>query len=320
MTELAVSQITVAPTLLLPDQAGENTRYRIEPYLDWLADQTNGPFDWLIPDLQAYGHHLQGRMGNKSVNAHLSTIRVQYRRLMRDNALRSQLVHQFGVDLVNEVMVRLENALHPDATHFPVVTDQDSDRRVRLSSDQVNELLDQIDTGDLTGMRDEAMIRLLLATGLREAECVALTVPDLYDDYEGIQAVFVARGKGNKSRKVPIAGLYKFFMPAVERWLYHAGINAGAVFRGVKKNGKPKSRALNKRSVEWILGKYPILLRGSPYVVKPHDLRATYARTAILSGVRLEALAQNMGHAEIRTTLGYVGDLSAASRDFDFTY
>ena len=303
--------------LLVPNNANENTLYRLRPFVTW-CEETN--HNWLIPDLQEYGEHLQQRMSNRSINAHLGSIRSAYRTLMRNNDFRRQLLQHYTVEEVNEWQVQLSNAIHPDTAKFKEVVDQDAENRVRLTQMQVTELLSQPDRETLKGLRDDALIRFMLSTGVREAESVKVTLDDLHSYYEGMRAVLIAEGKGAKSRLVPYEKLEAFFMPQMRDWLQNAGINEGAIFRGIHRSGLVRDTALNKRSVEFILAQYPISHNNESYVVKPHDLRATYARQMRIAGEKLDAIQQNMGHRDIKTTLGYIGDLDARSRDFSNPY
>jgi len=48
--------------------------------------------------------------------------------------------------------------------------------------------------------------------------------------------------------------------------------------------------------------------------VTPHDLRRTYARRLYEGGLDVVAIQQNLGHADLKTTLGYIGTLDADRR------
>jgi len=48
--------------------------------------------------------------------------------------------------------------------------------------------------------------------------------------------------------------------------------------------------------------------------VKPHDLRRTYARQLYGAGVDILAIQQNLGHATLLTTKGYISILDADTR------
>ena len=56
----------------------------------------------------------------------------------------------------------------------------------------------------LLRLRDAALLELLYATGLRVSEVCALDITDIDGDRFGVPMVLVRRGKGNKSRQVPL--------------------------------------------------------------------------------------------------------------------
>ena len=57
-----------------------------------------------------------------------------------------------------------------------------------------------------------------------------------------------------------------------------------------------------------------VVVAGHRRTVKPHDLRRTYARLLFDAGMKVEAIKQNLGHANIETTLHYIGQLDASDR------
>jgi len=94
-----------------------------------------------------------------------------------------------------------------------------------------------------------------------------------------------------------------------------AGIKNGPVFRGLYKSGnKLRPGRLSVRAIEYILASYPIMVDGVLTAVKPHDCRRTYARLLYEAGVDVVAIQQNLGHADMRTTLGYIGELDVDRR------
>lgn len=69
-----------------------------------------------------------------------------------------------------------------------------------LTDDQVKALIKACSGTDFRDRRDEAIVRLMVETGMRAGECVAIDLPDV--DLLGGTAV-VRRGKGGKGRVVP---------------------------------------------------------------------------------------------------------------------
>ena len=59
---------------------------------------------------------------------------------------------------------------------------------------------------------------------------------------------------------------------------------------------------------------YPISINGALSLVKPHDLRRTYARNAYDFGMDLERIRQNLGHTSLQTTQTYIGELDGRDR------
>jgi site-specific recombinase XerD len=307
----------------------KDARHRVQLFLEWLNHQDGL---WYQPYLDTYRDYLldeyvgrdQQALAASSVKAHLSTIRSHYQALLRDNRVRDSL---YGLTpdtaspaerkaYVDEIVKRLENAIDPANSEVQIIKRQDiaDEEHLRLTSDQATALMTSPGTLTLMGLRDTAVIALMLCTGAREAELCALDVPDLTRKLSGSLALHIRRGKGAKERLVPYGSLV-WVLQVVERWLENAGIKSGAVFRGFYKTGKAiRERRLTTRSINLILDKYPIYINGDLKVVNPHDLRRTYARRLYEAGVDLLAIRDNLGHSDSRTTLRYIGVMDVEAR------
>ncbi len=136
-----------------------------------------------------------------------------------------------------------------------------------------------------------------LAVGVRRANTDEMRAR--MDD--GSLAVRIREGKGAKARKVPY-GEHERVLRIIDDWLIEAEITAGQVF------------PISTRTVQRILSRYPLYIDGEERKVQPHDLRRTYARRLYEAGVDLAAIQQNMGHADLKTTLGYIGQLNVDRR------
>ncbi len=311
----------------------KNELSRIRQFEAWLRDEGT---DLLRVDLREYLQHLQQpprSLSPSSINAHLNSIRGRYRRMMRSDEYRAALadvitaaaergevaVHSVSdqLMLMNELERRIEYRIFGDDIRARQITTQDisdEERGIRLSESQVRMLLQMPDVRTLHGLRDAAIIAMMLCTGVREHELVALQVDDLRQHYEGYLALRVREGKGAKQRLV-VYGNLSWCLDYTERWLERAGIEEGPVFRGFwGASDKIRPNGMNVRQVNRILAQYPVYINGETMVVRPHDLRRTYARLQFDSGMSPEALQQNMGHASYNTTLGYIGNLDAEKR------
>ncbi len=308
---------------LVSADADKDTRYRLGKFVTWMRDQGR---DWHQPDLAAYRDHLlaSGKAAS-TVSAHLSTIRAQYRRLLKDNATRELLFAIAAQQatgpadqkaLVDELTTRIENAINPERSQVKTVTRQDRPDadHLRLTEAQANALLAAPGVSTLRGLRDTSVIALLLCTGIREAELCALDAGDLRQRLGGELALHVREGKGRKERLIPYGEL-SWVLAIIDRWLSTAGIENGPVFRGLYKGNKRlRPSRLSVRAVGYIVADYPIAVDGQLVTVTPHDLRRTYARRLYEAGVDLVAIQQNLGHSSLQTTLGYVGTLDADKR------
>ncbi len=320
---------TGAAQAMIPADADKYARSRLSRFCGWLDTQGR---PWHSPDLAAYRDALlAGDYARSTVSAHLSTIRAQYRRLLKDNGVRDALEiaarqaleaagNGFGPAdveaLVSRKLARLDNATDPDKSSVQVETIQDvaDSEHLRLTKAQGDALMAAPGSAGLRELRDTAVIGLMLCTGIREAELSALEVRDLRQELGGELALHVREGKGCKTRLVPYGDL-DWVLVLVDAWLQTAAISEGFVFRGFYR-GYHVSRPgpLSVRAIEYILARYPITVTGDLVHVKPHDCRRTYARRLYEAGVDVVAIQQNLGHNDLQTTLGYIGTLDADRR------
>lgn len=315
-------------TLLIPPNASKDTRYRLGKFANWLSSTGR---KWYEPDLARYRDELLGAHTSSTVSAHLSTIRARYQEILRDNAARDALyaltdgpVSRLATSdtpadrkaYVDEILTRLSNAIDPRISAVKQKTSQDKpdSAHLRLTTEQANRLLSLPGVDTLFGLRGTAVIALMLCTGIREAELSTLDVDDLRQTLGGALALHVREGKGCKERLVPY-GQLEWVLAIIDKWLEMAEISLGPVFQGFYKGSrKLRPGRLSVRAIEYIVGSYPVMVGGEVVTVRPHDLRRTYARRLYDAGFDLVAIQQNLGHADVKTTLGYIGTLDAEQR------
>ncbi|MDO9256332.1 MAG: tyrosine-type recombinase/integrase, partial [Bacteroidales bacterium] len=118
------------------------------------------------------------------------------------------------------------------------------------------------------GKRDYAVIALLLATGIRRSEVIAITIDD-YNTRTGV--LNIQAGKGDKQRT---AYLNTESRIVVRHWLTERGQLPGSLFNPVTKTGTVLSKALSSQTI------YDIIKQRSEQAkidrVRPHDLRRTF--------------------------------------------
>ncbi len=150
------------------------------------------------------------------------------------------------------------------------------------------------ETARRRALRDAALVKLMLNTGLRVGEVCALRLDDLaLSERKG--AVTVRAGKGNKTRTVPLNRLAR---RALQAWLdVRPEAETDHVFLGQR--GEPLTpSALRRRIAE--------LARRAGVQATPHTLRHTFGKRLVDGGVSLEKVAALLGHSSLNTTRLYV--------------
>jgi integrase/recombinase XerC len=152
---------------------------------------------------------------------------------------------------------------------------------------------------ELLRLRDAALLELLYSTGLRVSEACSLDTTDIDRDRYNTPMVLVRRGKGGKSRQVPLGGAadraLAVYLPA------RLGLGAGtdaAMF--VNASGT----RLTPRSVQRMVKRWTIA-GGVHEVATPHGLRHSFATHLLDEGVDLKTIQDLLGHASLASTQIY---------------
>ncbi|SDG34595.1 integrase/recombinase XerC [Lentzea fradiae] len=170
-----------------------------------------------------------------------------------------------------------------------------------LREDQAKDAMAAVSSGasegDPVALRDQAVVELLYATGIRVAELCGLDLDDV--DYS--LRVIRVLGKGGRERSTP------FGVPAeraLRRWL-DEGRNAlvapdspPALFLGAR-GGR-----LNQRAVRTLVHEVMAAVPGAPDI-GPHGLRHSAATHLLEGGADLRTVQELLGHATLATTQLY---------------
>ena len=164
-----------------------------------------------------------------------------------------------------------------------------------LTEDQVDVLLESIDTSDNVGKRDDALFELIYSCGLRISEACTLKVANVHMD----EQIILVHGKGDKERIVPFGkrayDKLKFYMEEV-RPLLTKGKNVPEVFVNYK------GEAISRKGV-WKRFKELETLSGVQ--AKVHTLRHSFATHLLKGGADLRAVQELLGHSDLATTQIY---------------
>ena len=102
-----------------------------------------------------------------------------------------------------------------------------------LTREQAQYFLNTPDTSTLKGLRDRAILALMIGAGLRRSEVDSLTYEHI-QQCEGRWVIVDLVGKGNRTRTVLIPSWTK---DAIDEWSEASGVNLRRIFRGVYRNG-----------------------------------------------------------------------------------
>ena len=162
-----------------------------------------------------------------------------------------------------------------------------------LSIEEIEAILDTIDTETWQGKRDRAIIETLYGCGLRVSEAVGLRIPDLYFDEGFIRII----GKGNKERLVPIG---EMAIDAINEYLDCRPIPADTKSEELlflNRFGKSLSRVSMFKMI-----KRQALIADIRKEISPHTFRHSFATHLLENGADLRVVQEMLGHESIVTT------------------
>lgn len=225
--------------------------------------------------------------------------------------LRMELPKSYAPSTVNQMLSALKRVLD-EARKLHQMTRDDHAETVEIeplktSPERLGRMLSGPEIAALmgvcradntpAGVRDAALVAVLLGTGARRAEVAAADAGD-YRHPDG--DLFIRGGKGGKSRHVYLPGEA---LPILDRWLSFRGDVPGALLQPLNKAKRLAGRHLSGGSIAYLLA-----LRAKEAGigrVTPHDCRRTFASNLLAAGVDISTVCELMGHSSVATTALY---------------
>jgi site-specific recombinase XerD len=169
-----------------------------------------------------------------------------------------------------------------------------------LKREQIDAILATIPA---TKQRDRLLFRLIVETGLRVGEALALYVEDLdlTRDDEHVTVV----GKGNQRRTILLDDAR--LVRDIRAYLKRNGYRHGPLFRA-EKNGR--GGPLRYQSVQERWQQY---CTHAGVACTLHQLRHSHATELVNAGVSLATIRKRLGHKNLQTTLRYAEQSDAAA-------
>lgn len=171
-----------------------------------------------------------------------------------------------------------------------------------LTAEQARELIDSIDTSTIAGLRDRALIGVMVYSFARVGAVVGMRVEDYYEN--GKRSWFRLHEKGGKRHEVPAHHNAEAY---VDEYLKTAGIvgdKKGALFRTLDRRRRLTDKSMNRVDV------YQMIRRRARAASLPettccHTFRATGITAYLGNGGTIEKAQTIAAHESPRTTKLY---------------
>lgn len=210
-----------------------------------------------------------------------------------------------------------QEGIYPNiADHLKGASLSKDHKKDYLTSKQVKKILGSIDTSTLQGLRDYAMLVLMITGGLRTIEVSRANVEDLRAAGDNTALYIQGKGREEKTDYVKI-------QPEVED-----AIRAYLKARGSASQEEPlftstarncKGGRLSTRSVSGIVKARMQAAGFDSERLTAHSLRHTAVTLSLLGGEDLQRVQQFARHANLSTTMIYAHNLDRAKNRCEAT-
>lgn len=274
--------------------------YEFSEFRFYLLDKRLSPntISAYMTDLELYGEFLVKYQNLKDIaEVNEEHINKYIASLKRANLSKQTISRKIiAIKEFHKYLVSETDIVKEDPAKFIDLPKPSKPLPVVLSKEEINRMLDSIETDTPLGLRNKAMIETLYASGLRISELVGLSLADIHLREKYIVVV----GKGNKERMVPLGD-----MAVIALRDY---IEKGRPFLS-KKPGNTlfynyQGNSISRQS----LYKYIVKLakdNGIEKEISPHTIRHSFATHLLEGGTDLRIVQELLGHEDISTTQIY---------------
>jgi site-specific recombinase XerD len=252
----------------------------VRQFCDW-CDNRQIELTQLNPVLvAAYVHDLEQSVSAPTVKQHLAAIRMLFDYLVTGHVMA---INPAAAVKGPKYVIKIGKT--------PVLT-----------AAETRELLDSIDTATLTGLRDRALIGIMVFSFARVSAVVGMNVSDYFQ--KGKRWWFRLHEKGGKYHEVPAHHKAEEY---IDEYLAIAGIadaKKTPLFRSASRQRLLTERRLDRREV-WGMIKRRARQADLPENICCHTFRATGITTYLENGGTIERAQQIAAHESPRTTKLY---------------
>ncbi len=223
-------------------------------------------------DLEKLVIHMQEQgISNGSINARLKVMKVFYNWMHEEKLIKKN--HMKEIKLLNY-------------NQAPIYS---------FDPKQIKMMISKCANDTFTGIRDKAVLLILIESGIRSTELCQLRIEEIQLEKGQL---LVSKSKTYNSRIVPIT---KPTIQAIKLWLAIRGYSEHRELF-ITTGNKP----LTPRLLQHIVTKYGKLAGVNEIRCSPHIFRHSFAKFYLQNGGNLFVLQQLMGHYDISITRKYV--------------
>lgn len=160
-------------------------------------------------------------------------------------------------------------------------------------------------------LRDSALLQTGFLGAFRRSELVQLHMEHIDWQPQGIE-ILLPSSKTDQMNTgqycaIPYGNDKLCAIHAIQRWLEHANIQSGPIFRRIYRNGKVGKTAITALSVNHILQKHAIDAGlENAKELSSHSLRRGFATAASRNGVSLQSIMQQGRWKQVSTVIEYI--------------
>lgn len=293
-----------------------NYRSDIEAYLRWCARENLDPLSVHHQQIRRYLAYLdQARYARTTINRHLSSIKAFYRWLVVEGKCQSNpaailqgpkqpktLPRVIASRDMNQLLDTAEDR-NRTIDHVEVPKGYKDEPLLATAADPENATMKRAASKDRRALsealeiRNEALLELLYAAGLRVSEASSLQLSGL----DLVQGFVRVMGKGSKERLVP---LHQKACQVLATYIQNArpllckSADCPFVFLSARGN------QLSTNTIRTVF-KEKLHEAGLDESLSPHAMRHSFATDLLSGGADLRSVQEMLGHASLSTTQIY---------------
>lgn len=202
-----------------------------------------------------------------------------------------------------------QEGIYPNiAEHIKGMRIEKTHKKDYLTSRQAHKVLVTIDTEELKGIRDFAIVSLAMTTGLRTVEIARADIADIRT--VGEQTVLFIQGKG-RDEKAEYVEIIPDVEDAIRDYLARRGASQDEpLFTSTSNNNR--GERMTTRSISQICKDAMVEAGFDSDRLTAHSLRHTAGTLALLNGATPMEVKQILRHSSIETTMIYVHEIDRA--------